>query len=138
MLREISRFGGCDALVNHVRSFRRRQPQFPDLVVALAAEMFREIDVSRSEAIGIEPAFAKNVCCANHGILAVRTGLAFEAQCFFEIERDYRWLGVLEHEVAQRADRDLRSNSTTLGLTELRMTRIDFFLCRFNQRVQQV
>ena len=43
VLGEISRFGGRDALAHDIRSFRGRQPEFPDVVARLAIEILSKI-----------------------------------------------------------------------------------------------
>src|SRR5580698_47958 len=144
MLSQMSRFGGGDALVNDVGSFRRCQPEFPKVVVGFAGEKVCKIgggDVARyfaGEFVGIESAFAKNVGGANHRVLRVRAGLAFEAQRLFEIEGDHGRLGELEHEVAQSANGDLAGDGGALGVPELGMASVDFLSRRGNQSVDQI
>src|SRR5580698_3828136 len=128
VLGQMCRFGGGDALVDDVGSFRRRQPEFPEVVVSLAEKESGKIgggDVAShvsTEIVGIESTFAENVCRADHGILRVRTSLAFKAQRLFEIEGDDGGLGELEHEVAQSADGDLGRDGGAFGVCELGMT----------------
>ncbi len=67
MLGQICRFGGGDALVDDVGSFRRRQPEFPKFVVGLAGEESGKIGGGNvasyvsTEIVGIESTFAENV-----------------------------------------------------------------------------
>ena len=44
--------------------------------------------------------------CSNHGVLKVRTGVAFEGKRFREIEGDDFVFSELDHEVAQCTSRD--------------------------------
>src|SRR6266849_1522742 len=122
VLGQISGLSGGDALVDQVRSLRRRQPQFPKFVAGFSGEVLCQVpcrDVASyvsTESIGIEPTFAKNVGSPDYGILRVRPGLAFEAQRLLEIECDHRRLGELEHEIAQRANGDLRRDGESLRI----------------------
>ena len=91
----------------------------------------------RAERFRIESAFAKDVGRAHDGVLRVRSGFAFEAERFFEVERDHRLLGVLQHEVAQRADGDL-GRDRQRSLRRVRDAAIDFRLRRRDQPIEQV
>ena len=68
----------------------------------------------------------------------VRSGLAFEAQRVFEVERDDRVARELEHEVAQRADGDLLGDLLALGFVAARLARVHFGSRGGNQLVDQV
>jgi hypothetical protein len=83
-------------------------------------------------------AFAENVRSAHHRILRIGAGLAFETQRLFEIKRNHRGLGELEHEVAKRAHGDLGGNDKPLSFAQLWMASIDFLFRRRDQSVEQV
>src|SRR5581483_2945585 len=124
MLGQVRRLAGRDALLYYQRRFGSRQPQLPDFVARLAAQVLRQIVAGRyvlREVLRFESAFAKNVTGANHGVLCVRPGLTLEAERVLEIERDHGLLSELEHEIAQRADRDLPRNRRALVFAQLRM-----------------
>ena len=70
--------------------------------------------------------------------MGIGAGFAFEAESVFEVEGDHGLLGVLQHEITQCADGDLRGDGFALGFAELRMTRVDFFFCRGDELVEQV
>ena len=98
----------------------------------------RAVSSVSAESLGIDSGLTENAGGAHDGILRVRSGLAFEAQRLFEIEGDHRLLGVLQHEVAQRADGDLRGDLLTLRLAQLRMARVDFLLRRGDELIEQI
>ena len=102
------------------------------------SEKSLEIDFPRRETIRIQPTLAENVCRPNHRVLRVRPSLALETQRVFEIKRDHRRLRVLQHEVTQRADRNLLRNLLPVVFRQLAIPRIHFLLCRRNQRVEQI
>src|SRR5215472_661523 len=85
-----------------------------------------------------ESAFAKDFAGADDRILRVGPGLSFEAQRLLEVEGDHRAFGELEHEIAQRANRDLHGNIATLAFRHLGIPGVDFLLRRRDQGIDQV
>src|SRR5579864_9494000 len=134
MLCQICRFSRRNTLIDDVSSLRRRQPQFPKLIsivlveerpiqgrvrrrrrtyAALNGPLFyraheksAEVNALSREAVRIHSAFAKDIGRANNRVLRVWPSLSLKAQGIFEIERDHRRLGVLQHEIAQSPDGD--------------------------------
>ncbi len=100
--------------------------------------MARVVDVGCESLFRSNSRLAKNVAGANNGILRVWAGLAFKRQRFFEVEGDHRLLGELQHEVAQRADGDLRGDAGALRIVKLGMTAVHFRFRSANQLVEQV
>ena len=94
--------------------------------------------ISRQKAVGIDARFLEDAGGADDSVLRVGSGFAFEAQGFFEVEGDDGLLGELQHEVAQRADRDLRGDRQALSIGELRMAGVDFVFRGGDQLVEQV
>src|ERR1700730_1717671 len=105
VFRKIGRLGSCNALIDHVRRLRRRQPQLPDFVPFGAIQIVRKIirrnvaSYVSTENVWIESTLPKNVACTNHRILCVRPGLTFKTQSLLEIERNHGRLGELQHEI---------------------------------------
>ena len=76
---------------------------------------------------------------AHGGVLHVGAGFAFEAEGFLEIESDHGIARELQHEVAQRADGDLRARPCCRSPGVLSGWRdVHFFQRRFDQLVDQV
>src|ERR1019366_2897197 len=110
----------------------------PYLCAALVAEKARVVHVGSKRLLRIHTRLAKNVAGAYDCILSVGAGLALEGQSLFEVERDHRLLGELQHEVAQSADGDLLADVRAVRLVQLGMPAVHFFLGRRDQRVEQV
>ena len=70
--------------------------------------------------------FAENVARANHGILAIRSGLAVEAKRILEIESDDGRACELEQEIAQRAYGDGVRDGGALGVWCIGVARVHF------------
>src|SRR4029077_566177 len=104
------------------------------------AELFtRRVDLGIcAKRIGIKSALAEDVGRAYDGVLRVRSGLAFKTERIFEIECNYGGLGVLQHEVAQRADGDLGGNCASFVIGELWVTRINFALGGGDETIDQI
>src|SRR5579864_3574852 len=118
MLRQIRWFRGGNTLLDDRRSLGGGKPKLPDLVGILSGErsrQFRLCEVQR-ELIGLQASFAEDAAGADNRILRVWSGLALEAESIFEIERDDGLLGVLQHEVTQSPDGDLRGDTQAFRL----------------------
>ena len=141
---EMRGFGGGNALIYYITRFRGGEPEFPDFVGGLAGQEFGEVgggDVAgnvSAEFVGIDSGFFEDAGGADYGVLGVGSGFTFEAESVFEVEGDYGLLGVLEHEIAQCADRDLGGDLQALFVGELRVARVDFFLGGVDEAVDQV
>jgi hypothetical protein len=89
------------------------QPQRPDIFGGVAVEIASPGPLTAQTLLTPLPAsfrLAEDVARPHHGVLNVGAGLALEAQRIFEVEGDHRVARELEHEVAQRADRNLLGN----------------------------
>src|SRR5690242_1840910 len=90
------------------------------------------------ERFRISPRFPEDAGGPNHGVLRVRTGFSFKAEGVLEIEGDQRLFRVLEHEVAQGADRDLRCNPQAFRLVNFRVASIHFFFSGRDELIEQI
>ncbi len=68
----------------------------------------------------------------------VRTGLAFESQGFLEIEGDDRGPRETQHEIAQRANGNLRGDLLAFVVRQLFMPAADFLQGAGDQHVKQI
>src|SRR6266403_4091882 len=130
MLRQVCRLGGRNTLAHDVRGLSGSQPESPNFIALgtveispkiLAGDGARPISPATGDtlAVGvphrriptkrlrIKSTLAEDVRHAHNRVLDVRTGFTLEAQGIFEVKRDHRRLGVLQHEKTQRADGDL-------------------------------
>src|SRR5579872_3509681 len=144
MLCQIRWLGRRDALFDDRRRFRRCKPKFPDFVPRRPIERGRNVLRGEfcghmlQERISVCARFTEDASGSYRGILRVRTSFAKEAERVLEVEGYDGLFGVLQHEVPQRADRDLRTDPKSLRFAQLRMSRIDFLLCGRNQLIKQI
>src|SRR4029453_14438341 len=68
----------------------------------------------------------EDVVCANDGVLDVRTALALEAERLLEVEGNHFAPRELDHEVANRGDRDRLCDAIAFVLVEFRIAGADF------------
>src|ERR1700683_4740501 len=154
MFGEISRLSASDRLTNNIRSLRRRQPEFPDVIGRFALEVvgkgpggfgnriangrrYAAISVP-AETAWIQSAFAKNIGGTNHRILRIRACVSLKTKRLFEVESNDRGFCELQHEVTQRPDGNLGRNAGAFGLPQLRMSRIVFLASRRDESIEQV
>ena len=80
----------------------------------------------------------QDVVRADRRVLEVRTGLALETERLLDVEHDQLAARVLQHEVADGADRDLGANPPALVGAELRIALADFGRRLVGQQVEQI
>ena len=117
------------------------QPGLPEGASLFAVEEIAEIESGDGgEGCGFRRGvgLAEDVGGADDGVLDVGAGLAFEAEGVFEVEGDDGVAGEAQHEVAERADGDLRGDGEAFGFVDLRVAGVDFGFGGGDELVEEV
>jgi hypothetical protein len=139
VFRDVRGLAGSDGALDGRIGFGRHQQAAARNLRTRAGARARLIELARE--IGQSPRRARPACagCCRRAppCIARRAGIALEAERFPKIEGDHRIARELQHEVAQRADGDLRAMRGARRRA-LRVPRVHFFQRLFDQLVDQI